>query len=100
MKSIRTVDWQGTIRYHNEQGITFRENGPAIIYANGTCWWFPIATNFDENDDPHHIVQYGNDTYSRKNGAIYSDGTVWYWDHARKKRKQLDDSAEGKISFS
>jgi len=66
-----------------------------IIYTNGTCWWFPIAT--DTKDHPHK--QYRDDSFSPKNGVIYADGSIWYWDYKSNSRKMLDDEIEGKIIF-
>jgi hypothetical protein len=40
MKSIKTVDEWGNIRYNNEKGQYHRTDGPAVEGHNGTkAWW-------------------------------------------------------------
>jgi hypothetical protein len=40
MKITREVDKWGTIVYHNENGKLHREDGPAVIWSNGTVeYW-------------------------------------------------------------
>ena len=40
MKSIKTVDEEGIIRFKNEKGEFHRTDGPAIEYNNGFKAWF------------------------------------------------------------
>jgi hypothetical protein len=58
---MRKIGLDHVITYFNNKGQVHRINGPAIIYPNGTCWWFKDGlTNIDG------FVS-----------AIYSDGEVW-----------------------
>jgi hypothetical protein len=40
MKSIKTVDENGTIVYTNEKGQLHREDGPARIWSNGEEFYY------------------------------------------------------------
>lgn len=63
MKSFRTKDTKGTIRYSNSDGIYHREDGPAVIKTDGyKSWW--INGLLHREDGP---------------AKIYSDGDVEYW---------------------
>ena len=36
----REVDKYGTVRYYNSKGDCHRTNGPAVIWADGTKFWY------------------------------------------------------------
>ena len=80
------VDICGTRRYHNGANQLHRENGPAVVWSNGTKFWL-------RNDQKHrtdgpavefsngHVEWYQNNRLHRTNGPAveYSDGDkAWY----------------------
>ena len=40
LKQRVVVDQHGSRLYYNQDGELHRENGPAIEWADGDCWWF------------------------------------------------------------
>jgi hypothetical protein len=72
MKSIKTVDEWGNIRYNNEKGQYHREDGPAIERHNGyKAWWI-------------------NGLVHREDGPaiVFSDGVEQYWLNGKKYSKK------------
>ena len=86
MKITREVDKRGTIVYRNEQGKIHREDGPALIWADGTIMWYNNG-KLHREDGPAVIGSsgmawwYKNNYYHREDGpaVIWSNGTVEYW---------------------
>jgi len=80
------IDSHGTKFWKNSLGELHRDNGPAVIYKNGTKAWY-------QNDKLHRLYEpaiinyngrkewYQNGKRHRENGPaiIYPDGTkIWY----------------------
>ena len=65
------VNDYGTRFYYNCEGQLHREDGPAVIYANGTCFW------------------YVNGLLHRLNApaGIYASGTEEWWQHGQLHRE-------------
>lgn len=67
MKSEKTVDEDGAVRYYNENGLLHREDGPAVEYCKsnhggGSRWFY--------NGKKHRIGA---------PAVIHSDGTTEWW---------------------
>ena len=39
MESRKEIDSKGTLRYYNEKDLLHNENGPAVVFKNGTKIW-------------------------------------------------------------
>jgi hypothetical protein len=66
MKSIKTVDEHGAIRYENEDGQYHREDGPAIEWSNGYKAWL-INGQYHREDGPARIWPDGTERYYLNN---------------------------------
>jgi hypothetical protein len=81
-----TVDEKGIIRWYNEKNQLHREDGPAIIYADGDKEWF-INDKLHREDGPAIIYADGdkfwylNDKLHRKAGpaVVWSNGDKEWW---------------------
>ena len=62
-ESTRTIR-NGIIRYYDANGGDLhRIGGPAVIYPNGTTWWYENGSNHSEG----------------RVSTIYGDGEIWYY---------------------
>ncbi len=84
--SSRQVDKFGNIEYCNKKDQIHREDGPAVIRADGTQYWFKNG-KCHRDDGPAVIYPDGtqcwlkNDKYHREDGpaVIRADGSrEWY----------------------
>jgi uncharacterized membrane protein len=57
------VNYNGTERWYNKDNQRHRHNGPAIVYADGTQFWYKNG-RFHRDDGP---------------AIIYADGYKEYW---------------------
>jgi hypothetical protein len=57
MNSTKEVNQYGTIRWKNAEGKYHREDGPAVIYPNGSEWWYTNG-KYHREDGP--AVTYPN----------------------------------------
>ena len=86
MKSFKSIDEYGTIRYNNENGDYHREDGPAYENINGHKEW-RIKGKLHREDGPayekpdSYKVWYKNNKRHREDGPAieYSNGDVEYW---------------------
>ncbi len=71
---LRTVDQYGTIIYRNSFGKMHRDNGPAEIYSDGSCYWYYNGFVHRKNG-PAQITLKGSQYYiqmgklNQKNGC-------------------------------
>ena len=86
MKTYKvTVDEYGTIRWYNENGKRYREDGPAVEYSTGEKSWY-LNDKLHREDGPAieyangYKAWYLNGKRHREDGPAveYSDGTK-YW---------------------
>jgi hypothetical protein len=61
MKSIKKI-LNDRIEYHNEKGERHRENGPAVIFNNGTKQW-RINGKLHREDGPAVILSCGEEDW-------------------------------------
>lgn len=47
LKQRVVVDRHGSRLYYNHDGVLHRENGPAIEWADGDCWWFLFGVRYN-----------------------------------------------------
>ena len=47
LKQRTVVDRYGTRFYYNQYGVLHRENGPAIEWVDGDCWWFLFGVRYN-----------------------------------------------------
>ena len=89
MRSIKSVDEFGNIRYRNEDGLYHREDGPAYESykkLNGVKMWL-INGKFHREDGPAiertkgHLEWYINGKRHREDGPaiIFSNGETSYY---------------------
>ena len=57
------IDEKGTRRYYNRDGYLHRDNGPAVIWADGTCAWFQNGLRHCANGP----------------AVEWTDGTKWWY---------------------
>ena len=85
--SSRKVDKFSEIEYRNENGEKHREDGPAVIYSDGTQCWCKNG-KLHREDGPAAIYSngtqcwYKNDKLHRENGpaVIYPNGRKEWWE--------------------
>ena len=57
MKITKKVDEYGNICYYNEQGQLYREDGPAVEYADGTKVWYLNGEEYSEQEFNNLILK-------------------------------------------
>jgi hypothetical protein len=57
MESIRTAGSAGIIRYRNEKGDLHREDGPAIVFFDGTEWYYLNQKRYSKEDWEEEVVK-------------------------------------------
>ena len=61
----RWYNRSGTVRWLDDEGHYHREDGPAIVWPNGTQWWF----------------SHGGYHFAHGPSDLYADGALrWYED--------------------
>ena len=86
----RRINKFGNIEYRNKNNKLHRDNGPAIIFADGTQSWYKNGKCHRENG-PALIgfigIQewYKNGELHRKDGpsVIYADGRKEHWENGK-----------------
>jgi hypothetical protein len=82
----KEIDFNGTIRYYNNQGQFHNENGPAIEYIDGTKSWY--VNGVRHRDDGPARVSWTGAKFWYKNGKLhredgpaieYANGSNQYW---------------------
>lgn len=94
--TVRVYD-DGTIKWYNNKGMFHREDGPAVIHADGTEYWYRNGKLYRENG-PSIVDIYGskywylNNKLHRVDGpaVIWSDGSeFWFRDGKRVDEKDV-----------
>jgi hypothetical protein len=86
MKSIKNTLENGTVKYLNKDGLLHKEDGPAIIWNDGSVEWFFDGRRHRE-DGPALILNnksefwYNRDRLHRMDGPsiIWNDGESSYY---------------------
>ena len=99
MNITKKVDEYGNICYYNEQGQLYREDGPAVEYANGDKYWY-LNGKLHREDGPASVYADGNKAWfingkrHREDGPAieYASGTkVWYLNEQQISEQEFND---------
>ena len=56
MKPFKKVDEDGIVRYRNEKGQFYIEDGPAVIWSDGDCWYFLNDMRYNKDDWEEEVL--------------------------------------------
>jgi hypothetical protein len=80
------AEYENCVEYRNEQGQLHREDGPAIVYNDGTKYYYRNGLIHREDGPAIEykdgtVVYYTNDSLHREDGpaVIFGNGEKEYW---------------------